>query len=66
MARVPAIADDGPLAGDPNLTVMEYPDGTYESPVGWRHKSGKVHLYEHRGERAATPPGVPLYRHIRK
>ena len=61
----PAIAEDGPLAGDTTLTVDDHDsEGRWPSPVVW--KSGpterEVYVLSHI---SLTPSGVPTYRQER-
>jgi hypothetical protein len=65
MPRVQAFAEDGPLGGDPNLTVQEG-DGKQQATVIWRTGPGpdERHLYRFK-EMALTPTGVPVYEFVR-
>jgi hypothetical protein len=62
-----AIADDGPLAGDPNLTV-ETPDGKWPHMAIWaddggRHEYRLKHPPEERSMAAAG--AIPIYLYVR-
>ena len=45
MPRHRAIAEDGPLAGDPSLTVDQSEGGDWPAEVEWRGEGRKRHLY---------------------
>lgn len=54
------MAEDGPLAGDPNLTVEDDDQGRWPSPVVWRTAPDERHVYRLvgmalRGGRGAAP-----------
>jgi hypothetical protein len=57
-----AIADDGPLAGDPDLTVDDHDaEGRWPSPVVWTTGPTERHVYVI-SHIALTPTGAPAYR----
>jgi hypothetical protein len=65
--KIRAFAEDGPLAGDLNLTVDNHDaEGRWPSPVVWRTGPGpdERHVYV-LGHISLTPTGVPTYRHER-
>jgi len=60
-----AIAEDGPLGSDPNLTVKDHDaEGRWPSPVVWKTGPAERHLYV-LSDMALTPSGVPVYRYER-
>lgn len=52
-----ALAEDGPLAGNPNLTAA--PD---QAAVVWSSAKGESHRYLLQDTPALTPTGVPRYK----
>jgi hypothetical protein len=66
MASHPAVAVDGPLAGDPNLTVEELEGGDWPPTRVWTTGPGadERHLYRFK-DVALTPTGAPAYEFVR-
>ena len=61
-----AFADDGPLAGDVNLTIKEV-DGEWPDTVVWTDGPGPEHRHEYRlKDRSLGPQGaIPVYGYVR-
>jgi hypothetical protein len=63
VATQPAIAEDGPLTGDPNLTVE---GENYPVEVVWQKPRGVRHLYRFETvSQSGGGGGVPVYRFVR-
>jgi hypothetical protein len=60
-----AIAESGPLAADPSLTVEKLEGGSGWPPTWvWTTGPGERHLYRFK-DVALTPSGVPNYEFVR-
>jgi len=62
-----ALAHDGPMGADPNLTVQDHDDlGRWPSPVVWRTAPDERHVYKLMGVALrGRLGGAPLYEYVR-